>query len=168
MALIPTVAAFPLQRAFIPLLEALTAGCYANSRHSSTAFTSTAASRVAKPFPACPIWTSRCCSTSQPIVRRYSALRRRQAFQLEQRIVSKVDFDIGSVDEALAPEHHDSWGFWLKHHCRCLWGEDRPPLFRCFSPIGASRWRSMPICPAYWRVIGSNCCRPGRYRMRGA
>ena len=35
----------------------------------------------------------------------------RQGFQREQRIVSKVDFDIGSVDEALKPEHHDSWGF---------------------------------------------------------
>ena len=48
--------------------------------------------------------------------------------------MSKVDVDIGSVEEALAPEHHDSWGFWLKHHCRCLWGEDVSAAFSLFRP----------------------------------
>ncbi|WP_434676568.1 nucleotidyltransferase domain-containing protein [Pseudomonas sp. D3-10] len=29
--------------------------------------------------------------------------------------ITKVDFDIGSITEALAPENLLSWGYWLKH-----------------------------------------------------
>lgn len=132
--MIPTVTAFPLQLAFIPLLEALTSGLPCQFRRSSTAYTSTAASRAAKPFPACPIWTSRCCSPPADSEALQHLEAWRQAFQLEQRIVSKVDFDIGSVEEALNPEHCHSWGFWLKHHCRCLWGEDVSAAFPLFRP----------------------------------
>ncbi|WP_253299714.1 nucleotidyltransferase domain-containing protein, partial [Pseudomonas aeruginosa] len=46
--------------------------------------------------------------------------------------VSKIDFDIGHLDQARDPANRDSWGYWLKHRCRCLWGEDLasdlPPL----------------------------------------
>lgn len=55
---------------------------------------------------------------------------------LEQRHpeVSKIDFDIGDRAEVLAPEHANKWGFWLKHHCRCVWGDDLSLRFERFRP----------------------------------
>lgn len=51
--------------------------------------------------------------------------------------VVKIDFDIGSRAEVLAPEHLFSWGYWLKHHCRCLWGNDLSTQFDRFKPSRA-------------------------------
>lgn len=56
-----------------------------------------------------------------------------EAIECQHRVVSKVDFDIGTLEEALNPANLYSWGYWLKHHCRCLYGDDisrRFPLFR--------------------------------------
>ncbi|WIX31670.1 nucleotidyltransferase domain-containing protein [Salinicola sp. JS01] len=39
--------------------------------------------------------------------------------------VSKIDFDVGTLDDALSPAHRYSWGYWLKHQCRHVWGPDR-------------------------------------------
>ncbi|WP_109390343.1 nucleotidyltransferase domain-containing protein [Pseudomonas aeruginosa] len=56
----------------------------------------------------------------------------RLALQARHPEVSKIDFDIGHLDQARDPANRDSWGYWLKHRCRCLWGEDLasdlPPL----------------------------------------
>lgn len=58
---------------------------------------------------------------------------------LEQRHpqVTKIDFDIGHRAQVLAPENRNSWGFWLKHHCRCIWGEDLSLHFEPFRPSRA-------------------------------
>ncbi|VVQ29486.1 hypothetical protein PS943_01337 [Pseudomonas fluorescens] len=48
--------------------------------------------------------------------------------------VIKIDFDIGSRSEVLAAENRLSWGYWLKHHCRCLWGNDLAKRFDRFKP----------------------------------
>lgn len=48
--------------------------------------------------------------------------------------VIKIDFDIGWRTEVLAPENRFSWGYWLKHHCRCLWGNDLTERFEPFRP----------------------------------
>lgn len=48
--------------------------------------------------------------------------------------VTKVDFDIGSHEEVVAAENRKSWGFWLKHHCRCVWGEDLALHIERFRP----------------------------------
>lgn len=58
---------------------------------------------------------------------------------LEQRhpSVTKIDFDIGHRAQVLAPENRNSWGFWLKHHCRCVWGEDLSQHFEAFRPSRA-------------------------------
>lgn len=55
---------------------------------------------------------------------------------LEQRHpeVTKIDFDIGHRAQVLAPEHKNRWGFWLKHHCRCVWGNDLAVHFERFRP----------------------------------
>ncbi|EOC1288818.1 nucleotidyltransferase domain-containing protein [Cronobacter muytjensii] len=49
-------------------------------------------------------------------------------------VVSKIDFAIGSVAGVLAPDNLDSWSYWLKHHCRCLYGEDLSQRFARFRP----------------------------------
>lgn len=167
--MIPTVTAFPLQQAFIPLLEALTAGLvrqFPALIHSIYLYGSVARGEA---IPGVSDLTSRCCSppADSEALQRLEAWR--QAFQLEQRIVSKVDFDIGSVEEALNPEHCHSWGFWLKHHCRCLWGEDVSAAFPLFRP---DRRIALAVNADYgpcWCVIGSSyCCRQARCRMRSA
>ncbi|MDI9109383.1 MULTISPECIES: nucleotidyltransferase domain-containing protein [Serratia] len=135
MGLIPTVTAFPLQQAFIPLLEALTSGLpcqFPALIHSIYLYGSVARGEAIPGVSDLDITLLLTKPADSEALQRLEAWR--QAFQLEQRIVSKVDFDIGSVDEALKPEHHDSWGFWLKHHCRCLWGEDVSAAFPPFRP----------------------------------
>ncbi|CFR25160.1 nucleotidyltransferase domain-containing protein [Yersinia kristensenii] len=49
-------------------------------------------------------------------------------------VVSKIDFDMGILSEIEAPEGKYSWGYWLKHHCKCLWGHDLSKNFEHFKP----------------------------------
>ncbi|MGR2707914.1 nucleotidyltransferase domain-containing protein [Pseudomonas sp. ArH3a] len=58
----------------------------------------------------------------------------RQALEQRHEGVTKIDFDIGHRAEVLAPENRNRWGFWLKHHCRCLWGDDLSLRFEPFAP----------------------------------
>ncbi|KAE9657835.1 nucleotidyltransferase domain-containing protein [Pseudomonas sp. PB105] len=67
-----------------------------------------------------------------PLLERLEAIR--QALEQRHPEVIKVDFDIGSRAQVLAPENTHSWGFWLKHHCRCLWGNDLSQQFERFRP----------------------------------
>lgn len=70
-------------------------------------------------------------STPQ-LLERLDVLRR----ELERRHphLSKIDFDIGSRAQVLALENRNRWGFWLKHQCRCLWGNDLSVQFERFKP----------------------------------
>ena len=52
-------------------------------------------------------------------------------------IISKIDFDCGFLEEALDPDNILSWGYWLKHHCRCVYGEDLSHRFQVFKPSKA-------------------------------
>ncbi|KAF0864453.1 nucleotidyltransferase domain-containing protein [Pseudomonas sp. LD120] len=58
----------------------------------------------------------------------------RRVLQARHPRVAKIDFDIGHLAQVLAAENLDSWGYWLKHHCRCLSGEDLRPRFAPFRP----------------------------------
>lgn len=58
----------------------------------------------------------------------------RKALEARHSEVVKIDFDIGNRAEALAPRNQYSWGYWLKHHCRCLWGNDLSTHFERFRP----------------------------------
>ncbi|WP_455826736.1 nucleotidyltransferase domain-containing protein [Pseudomonas graminis] len=71
-------------------------------------------------------------SPTPQVLERLDVLRR----DLERRHlhVTKIDFDIGSRAHVLAAENRTRWGFWLKHHCRCLWGNDLSPQFERFKP----------------------------------
>lgn len=61
----------------------------------------------------------------------------RQALQARHAVVSKIDFDIGYRAQVLAPGNLNSWGYWLKHHCRCIWGNDLASHFAPFQPSRA-------------------------------
>lgn len=54
--------------------------------------------------------------------------------QAQHPLISKVDFDCGTLAETLADENRFSWGYWLKHHCRCVAGEDLSLRFTPFAP----------------------------------
>lgn len=60
-----------------------------------------------------------------------------QQLQGEHPVVSKIDWDIGVRADVLRPEHANSWGYWLKHECRCLAGEDLGARFAPFVPSRA-------------------------------
>lgn len=60
--------------------------------------------------------------------------RLRRALERQHPTVSKIDFDIGRRAQALAAAHRYSWGYWLKHQCRWLWGEDLARRFAPFTP----------------------------------
>ncbi|MBD8004966.1 nucleotidyltransferase domain-containing protein [Bacillus norwichensis] len=45
-------------------------------------------------------------------------------FISENPIVPKVDYDIGMMDEVFQDNSQYYWGFWLKHVCICIYGED--------------------------------------------
>lgn len=63
--------------------------------------------------------------------------RLRQQLQARHPVVSKIDFDLGELAQVLDPAQHDSWGYWLKHECRCLHGEDLGARFALFTPSPA-------------------------------
>ena len=52
-------------------------------------------------------------------------------------VVSKIDFDCGVLPQVLHPDHTLSWGYWLKHHCICVYGEDLSRRFAPFKPAKA-------------------------------
>jgi uncharacterized protein len=51
--------------------------------------------------------------------------------------VVKVDFDIGVLADVISPARELDWGYWLKHHCRCVLGEDLSERFEPFKPSRA-------------------------------
>lgn len=61
----------------------------------------------------------------------------RQDLQLRHSEVVKIDFDLGTRQEVLDPAHLYSWGYWLKHECRCIHGADLAQQFEAFEPSRA-------------------------------
>ncbi|WP_315115612.1 nucleotidyltransferase domain-containing protein [uncultured Clostridium sp.] len=45
-------------------------------------------------------------------------------FLEENKMVPKIDFDIGTLNDVLKEENLYYWGFWIKHICTCIYGED--------------------------------------------
>ncbi|MEQ5730145.1 nucleotidyltransferase domain-containing protein [Providencia alcalifaciens] len=48
--------------------------------------------------------------------------------------VSKIDFDIGLYSEVIDKDNLYSWGYWIKHQCRCICGADLSTQFNPFMP----------------------------------
>ncbi len=76
---------------------------------------------------------------ARPLSRQESARleQSRQDLQLRHKEVVKIDFDLGTRQEVLDPAHLYSWGYWLKHECRCIHGEDLAQQFEAFEPSRA-------------------------------
>ncbi|WP_238697703.1 nucleotidyltransferase domain-containing protein [Pantoea agglomerans] len=55
---------------------------------------------------------------------------------LEQHypVVSKIDIDQCVLDTVLLPANSEQWGYWLKYHCICIYGEDLRDHFEPFRP----------------------------------
>ncbi|AMP13563.1 nucleotidyltransferase domain-containing protein [Collimonas pratensis] len=61
----------------------------------------------------------------------------RSALQAAHPEVVKIDFDVGTLADITAADNLNSWGYWLKHHCRCIWGSDLATRFDLFKPSKA-------------------------------
>jgi len=48
--------------------------------------------------------------------------------------IVKVDFDVGVLADVLNRANLFSWGYWLKHECRCIYGDDLSQHFEAFMP----------------------------------
>ncbi|MGA9466949.1 MAG: nucleotidyltransferase domain-containing protein [Exiguobacterium marinum] len=53
---------------------------------------------------------------------------------MEHPEVIKIDYDIGRLDVALDPTKRFEWGFWLRHLCTCVDGEDVSTQFPRMKP----------------------------------
>nr|WP_218169950.1 nucleotidyltransferase domain-containing protein [Pseudomonas costantinii] len=83
----------------------------------------------------------------------------RQALELRHPVVTKIDVDIGHRAEVLAPENSNRWGFWLKHHCRCVWGDDLSQRFERFEP---SREIALAVNGDFKQVLSGYLTRIGK------
>lgn len=63
--------------------------------------------------------------------------QQRLALQAHHPEVCKVDFDIGVLANVRHPANLYSWGYWFKHECRCIHGEDLGLQFAAFAPSAA-------------------------------
>lgn len=60
--------------------------------------------------------------------------------------IPKVDYDIGILEDVNKNENLYSWGFWLKHICTCIYGEDLSIQFPRMKPnINISKSLNMDI-----------------------
>lgn len=57
-----------------------------------------------------------------------AAERRLQALRAQllarHSMASKIDFDLGHLEQVMHAAQRLRWGYWIKHHCRCIWGPD--------------------------------------------
>ncbi len=56
------------------------------------------------------------------------------ALESHYPMISKIEVDPGVLDDVLLPENRDRWGYWLRHHCICVYGEDLREHFEPFRP----------------------------------
>lgn len=77
-----------------------------------------------------------CVIINQPISQMEASylVQLQEALASDYQVVSKVDFDIGTYSEVTDKANLYSWGYWIKHHCRCLYGDDLSKKFISFLP----------------------------------
>lgn len=80
----------------------------------------------------------------------------RRALEARHPEVSKIDFDIGVLSEVLAPDNRYRWGFWLKHQCRCIWGNDLGLRFEPFRPSRTIALALNGDFPRCWKATRSS------------
>lgn len=68
---------------------------------------------------------------------RVSLEKIRLNLEVRHREVAKIDFDLGVREDILNSVNLYSWGYWLKHECRCIYGENLAQRFDAFKPSRA-------------------------------
>jgi len=58
----------------------------------------------------------------------------KSSLEQDYPVVSKIDIDPGVLEDVLLPANVNLWGYWLKHHCVCIYGEDLRARFEPFRP----------------------------------
>lgn len=58
----------------------------------------------------------------------------RSEIERDYPVVSKIDIDPGVLEDVMLPANVNLWGYWLKHHCVCIYGEDLRTRFEPFRP----------------------------------
>lgn len=58
----------------------------------------------------------------------------KSSLEMAHTVVSKIDIDPGTLDAVLLPANKNLWGYWLKHHCVCVYGKDLREGFESFRP----------------------------------
>ncbi|WP_299484079.1 nucleotidyltransferase domain-containing protein [uncultured Roseibium sp.] len=76
---------------------------------------------------------------------------KRQRLESDHPIVSKVDFDIGLLADIVSVDANLAWRYWLKHHCRCIAGED---LSEDIQPFRPSRKLALEMNGDFEQVLG--------------
>ncbi|MCX8996536.1 nucleotidyltransferase domain-containing protein [Rhizobiaceae bacterium BDR2-2] len=77
--------------------------------------------------------------------------RIRQETESDHPVVSKIDFDIGSLGDFASPDAGMAWRYWLKHHCRCIEGED---LASGIVPFAPSKALALAVNDDFSTVLG--------------
>ena len=133
-----TVENRPFQAAFRPVLEAVSSqltDAAPSPLHSLYVYGSVAAG-VARPgisdLDLCLV-----LKAPPTVAERADFERIRRAIEAEHPVVSKIDFDIGSIEDVFAPDTRLAWQVWLKHYCRCLVGADLRDALPLFQPSRA-------------------------------
>ncbi|WP_245587213.1 nucleotidyltransferase domain-containing protein [Comamonas composti] len=135
---LPTLAATPLQPEFLPLVHDVRASLVSTlgaRLHSLYLYGSVARATAQA---GCSDLDLSLVLTG-PLEPEEQQVLEQLRLQLQERhpVVSKIDFDLGELAQVLAPAQRDSWGYWLKHECRCLYGEDLAAGFAVFAPSPA-------------------------------
>lgn len=58
----------------------------------------------------------------------------KSSLEQDHPVVSKIDIDPGVLGTVMLPENTGRWGYWLKHHCVCVYGDDLRERFEPFRP----------------------------------
>lgn len=61
----------------------------------------------------------------------------KRELEINYPVISKIDFDCGLLHQVLHPENKFSWGYWLRHHCVCIYGDNLGDRFESFKPSKA-------------------------------
>ena len=77
-----------------------------------------------------------CVIVNQPLsqTEAFQLVQLQEALASNYQVISKVDFDIGTYSEVMDEANLYGWGYWIKHHCRCLYGDDLSRKFMLFIP----------------------------------
>lgn len=71
-------------------------------------------------------------------------------------VISKIDLDTGTLSTVMDPQQLNRWGYWLKHHCVCVYGEDLRESFAAFRP---SREIAVAINGDFFNVLNDYATR---------